>query len=368
VATITLVLAFLVTTLVAYFKFGDRLFLDELVALLRFATQTSVVILLAFSLVGKKQVSMAETVIDGLGYIITASVYATTVFFVVGIRIGEIHSTGAILRAFGPLGDQVGFVLLFFVIRQWILGNIIRSFFVVGAVLSTGTRGALLALGVALLALWWKRDKIGQRSPSILLSSFSFVVICLGIVTLDVGGIRSRAIVEESHHFNSFLQRLQTGSVAVNVIQDNPFFGVGFSGFRLIARDYGADTAFSQFWSPSFVATAGNQYLQILTDGGVVGFIALIALIFLSLRTYEEGMYFSDDKGKHFMAAGYIWLLALTLGNQSAAWLLPGSLISYFLWLTLAMAIAVNWIAKMEHNSFQPNISMANASAVLAGE
>jgi len=144
---------------------------------------------------------------------------------------------------------------------------------------------------------------------------------------------------------NTFHQRLQTGGVAWETALDHPVFGVGYSGFRLVARNYGADTAFSTFWSPVFISTAGNQYLQVLTDGGIVALIAFITFILVCLRAFKETMEFTTDERIHaFLGAGYVWLFALVLGNQSAAWMLPGSLISYLLWINLSVVIAARWI------------------------
>jgi hypothetical protein len=220
----------------------------------------------------------------------------------------------------------------------------IRSYFLAGAVLGTGTRGALLALGVAVLALWWNRAFIMRGAARKAVAYLSFTAICVSLISLDLGGVRSRGILERGTSFNSLHQRLETAGVAVDVAVDNLLFGVGYSGFRLVARDYGADTAFSQFWSPTFVAGTGNQMLQVLTDGGIVAFIAFIIFLGISLRTFKESISLSNRSLREFMLAGYVWLIALALGNQSTSWMLPSSLITYLLWLTLAMAVAIRWI------------------------
>jgi hypothetical protein len=45
---------------------------------------------------------------------------------------------------------------------------------------------------------------------------------------------------------------------------------------------------------------------------------------------------------------GYVWLFAMVIGAQTAAWLLPGSLIGYLLWLILGVALAARRIRSME--------------------
>jgi O-antigen ligase len=141
-------------------------------------------------------------------------------------------------------------------------------------------------------------------------------------------------------------QRWLTASIALRVFVDNIFTGVGFTGFRYIALDYGAVEMMSKelgSFAPNFIATAGNQYLQVATDGGIIAlviFIWMLVVFGLNLRRAELCT-FGEQRAS--FAAGYLWLLSLAIGNQSAAWMLPGSLISYFLWILLGLSIG-DWL------------------------
>jgi O-antigen ligase len=135
-------------------------------------------------------------------------------------------------------------------------------------------------------------------------------------------------------------QRFSTVTLAVQVFMDNFLLGVGFSGFRFAAIDYGAENLFFRnlSYSPLFVASTGNQYLQVATDAGVVGLAAFLWMMRDFLRTLKRAEARVVGPLQEQTKAGYLWLLSLAIGNQSAAWLLPGSLISYLVWVSLGLA------------------------------
>jgi hypothetical protein len=170
------------------------------------------------------------------------------------------------------------------------------------------------------------------------------ICIVLGILLLfDTGGMRSRLLNKELFRIG-INQRLFTISLAFRVFLDNPLLGVGFTGFKYIALDYGAiEEAVEKLggFVPNYIATASNQFLQVATDGGVIGLGAFIWIIFVISRSLRQAMENAPINQRPIFAAGYLWLWSLVIGNQTAAWILPGSLISYLLWLLLGLTISV---------------------------
>ena len=331
----------LITTITAGIRFGAEIFLLEIVALLRLFTQTIVIPLIALSVM-KEEINHIRRFLDYGGYIIVGTVVSNIWLLQIGRPLGEVQVHEGMVRYFGPLGDQVGFVLLYFVFKALMYQKLWEAIcFVVGVVL-TGTRGALGALLVGLGIMLWQSSFVKQRIQLILV--LLGICIVLGILLLfDTGGMRSRLLNEELFKMG-INQRLFTISLAFRVFLDNPLLGVGFTGFKYIALDYGAiEEAVEKLggFVPNYIATASNQFLQVATDGGVIGLGAFIWIIFVISRSLRRAMENAPINQRPIFAAGYLWLWSLVIGNQTAAWILPGSLISYLLWLLLGLTISV---------------------------
>jgi hypothetical protein len=330
----------LVATLLAYFRFGSEIFLGEIVALSRLVAQVSVVLLIAGALRREEQFGRVERFLDYGGYVIAATVYMNLWLLPLGIPLGEVQAQEEMVRYFGPLGDQVALVLLYFVFKQLMVRNLLAAAVLAGALLLTGTRGALVAFAVGLAVLArrgrWHSVNMSVRPMFVLAGLLTFVSIGLWY---DLGGMRSRFL----DLGGSAIQRLLTASIGVRVFLDNVLTGVGFTGFRYKALEYGAVEAAIQKlggFAPSFVATAGNQYVQVATDGGVFALASYIWMIFVFCRGLRRAAELTASKKAAMFAAGYVWLLSLALGNQFAAWILPGSLVSYLFWLVLGLAVS----------------------------
>ena len=71
------------------------------------------------------------------------TVYCNVIAVSLGFRFGEVQPTEEMVRYFGPIGDQVGFILLLFIFKKLIERNILGALFLGGAVVATGTVGAV---------------------------------------------------------------------------------------------------------------------------------------------------------------------------------------------------------------------------------
>ncbi len=333
----------LVTTLIAYYKLGREIFISEMVSFLRFLSQISVCFLLAHSLRTAQQLNIVQKWVGFIGYVIAASIYFTLVLRPIGFQLGEVQATETTVRYFGPLGDQVGFILLFGFFKEFLAHKVLGTLFFGGALVATGTAGALVALGVGLMALVIHMQKsighVGRRAFPLL------GVFCVSAGVLmwwDLGSLRSRL---ESGVLFSFsgMQRLLAIEIALEIFLDNFFTGVGYTGFRYMAYNYGGEEMFFEQvggFTPNYVATTGNQYLQIAADGGICALLSFFGMVMIFLRTLKTRMRDLSRERDIFFGAGYIWLVSLMIGNQTAVWLTPSSLIGYLLWIILALAVA----------------------------
>jgi hypothetical protein len=263
----------------------------------------------------------------------------------VGIEFGEV-STDQSIRTFGIFGDQIGFILPLFLFKELLNRRIIRCSFFGIAIVLTGTRGALVASGIGLVFLYLfslQSNEFSRYKFKIFISAFIVISIISSAFIYDLGGMWTR--FEDTHVFTEGIAtRGITFAMALRVFLDNPLSGVGFSGFRLVAPDYGTGLIFSEtlhyFPSPVIISTTANQYLQVATDAGIIGLVAFLWLMKRCLEALKNAQVRTTIRLRYSFEATYIWLWSLLVGAQSVAWLLPDMTLSYILWIIMGMAIA----------------------------
>ncbi len=354
----------LVMTLLAYIRFDTGIFVGELTSFFRLLSQVSVLFLLIVSIKDSRQMGIARF-FDYIGYSFAGLIYLDYILIMTtGTPLGEVQTTEEITRYFGIIGDQVGFILIFFILKSVIDNNLVGLIVCTGALISTGTRGALFSLVVGLIALAVVLLK--GRSIKRKRVLFLITVVSVGIIIMVLGGVGTMGKRFPGYHFidTSLSQRLILAKLSLQIFIDNALTGVGYTGFRYLALDYGAWQIFSErlYFSPIFLATTGNQYLQVATDGGIFAIMGFVWMMVVFLRTLKTSAMSASGSLKSFYLAGYIWLMSLLIGNQSAAWLLPGSLISYLMWIILGLAIANEQnLQRMERN-YRERLKVINVS------
>jgi O-antigen ligase len=325
-------------TIIAAFRFGTAFFRAELTPLLRFLVQALALTLFLPQALQERQFPLLRRSLDLLGYVMAVPIFLGLFFLGSGIFIGEVHGA----RTFGFVGDQVGFVLVLYVIWHLLARNYLRCGFFALAILATGTRGALLALLVAVFITALQRRSLGGRR--VRLRTVVGVPLVLGAVVFvtDIGGSRTRFTGSAVGRGSNVQQRLLTQRMGVEVFAESPLVGVGYTGFRLRAIERGAIPRFVREmgrYARNFTTNASNQVLQTATDAGILGVVALGLLFFELLRALRAAARVADPATSELLFAAYIWLWALIVGNQAAAWLLPGSFIAYLLWTCAAAAV-----------------------------
>jgi O-antigen ligase len=99
-------------------------------------------------------------------------------------------------------------------------------------------------------------------------------------------------------------------------------------------------------YSPNFIANASNQILQTATDGGVIAVVAFVTFVVAAIGVFRMAAKEDTDR-RQFFVAGLVWLMALVVGNQTAAWLLPGGLISHILYVMIGLAVAARHVTSV---------------------
>ncbi len=149
------------------------------------------------------------------------------------------------------------------------------------ALILSGSRGGLVALLAEvffLIILTTKSNSKGQIWLKIGLAILLLAVIIIG--SIFIGGESSLTRLAETAGSADFTtNRTQIWSVTLDIIKNHWLFGAGLGSYAAVYTTY--DT----FNGIERVGQAHNDYLQILSDGGIIGLIIAGFFVFLLFRT-----------------------------------------------------------------------------------
>ncbi|CAN5365751.1 hypothetical protein BH10ACI1_BH10ACI1_13260 [soil metagenome] len=176
------------------------------------------------------------------------------------------------------------------------------------AIILTGSRGGFLSLlgviGFIIAANLLKKE--GGERTSNYRRNFAFIgggialiLMLFGAVFL-LGGDESllRGVGLQNTDADLSSGRTHFWSVALKIFLDHPILGVGLNAFG---------TAFPQYdtWNGNLrVEQAHNDYLQILADAGILGFICIAAFIFLLFKKSLKNISKTNDNFRRHIAIG----------------------------------------------------------------
>jgi O-antigen ligase len=265
---------------------------------------------------------------------ITGSVYASVLLHGMGLRFGEVlQFSDGTARVFGPLGDQVGFVLVLPVLTSLAASSPVMFGIHLGALFLTATRGAVLCLIVGvvgyLLVAARSRGRARRRPFAVAGVLLVGVVVFLSPISAVVMG---RLVNEPIVSGVSYrLTAIETGA---RVFLDNPVLGLGFNGFGA------ARPAVYEDWTDTIQAENGlsrttNQLLQTATDGGALALLVLVLFVICTCRSALRVARSADATPA--LGALQLWLIAIMVGNQGALWLLSDTATGFFVFAVAGM-------------------------------
>ena len=159
--------------------------------------------------------------------------------------------------------------------RKWL-----RSFvpFTYLSVFATRSRGGFLSAGLATLILVWRSK---NRIAGLMLMGLCGV---LGLFALPASMFERLQTLRDVEQDGSAQGRIEAWKVAGRMIQDQPFFGVGFNRFQRNYLAYG-DRVHER---TDGTRVAHNAYLQIWSEGGTPVFISYVLLLVLSVLAVQR--------------------------------------------------------------------------------
>lgn len=191
---------------------------------------------------------------------------------------------------------------------------LIAAVLMILAVIFTGSRGGMLSfVGVATFAAFAslmnrnrqsydesdKKQISFRRKLSIATGGLGFVFVVLGLAVFLGSGeslLRSLGFSDGSSDLSS--GRLHYWSVGLDIFAANPIIGAGLDAFGVAFTKY--DTLPGLFR----VEQAHNDYLQMLADGGIIGFLFVAAFVFILINSALRNIASADDKLERSVAIG----------------------------------------------------------------
>jgi O-antigen ligase len=161
------------------------------------------------------------------------------------------------------------------------------------ALVMTASRGGIISLVAEVIffaivtAIWRKHGESGQRRSSRLksvavrggLAVALLVIMFIGVLMLGGELSINRLIVDSVNTNDPTTGRAHFWSVTLQIIKAHPLLGTGLGAFGVIYTRF--DTRNGLFR----LEQAHNDYLQVLSDGGIIG--AALALAFVALLFYK---------------------------------------------------------------------------------
>ena len=161
------------------------------------------------------------------------------------------------------------------------------------AVVLTSSRGGMLSLmgviGFIVIANVFFKPQItegettdtknSRRNLALIAGGLSLIVVFFGAVVL-LGGDAAllRGIGLQTGQQDVSNGRSHFWQIALRIFFDYPILGTGLDSFGLIFTRYDS-------WNGNFrIEQAHNDYLQILSDAGILGFICIVSFIFLLFK------------------------------------------------------------------------------------
>jgi O-antigen ligase len=235
-------------------------------------------------------------------------------------------------RHFGFLGDTVAWIAtlptVYFIVR----GRLTLFALCMLLLLMTQTRATLIIVAVAIALYFLLSPAATLRMIIIrigaLVIGFATAFFAQGMVADLVERFQDTDLLEND--------RTRTIQFTLDVFWDRPAFGSGYNAHAYFFQPYQAITLPANMTLPVAVSTP----LQILADSGVVGFVpflaAVIMMCWLAFRALRTRAVAENMQAVVGLSA---WLIAYLIFNQSAAWLIPMSLLSSLAFLVAGIVV-----------------------------
>ena len=224
---------------------------------------------------------------------------------------------------------------------------------IVGSLLSTA-RGGWVALPVLLIVIIYiYRHSLSKR---FFLTFFGIIVVAsIGISQMPNNRIMERINVaqkdvqlylDKNNGNTSLGARFEMWKSAIAMVKEKPLFGWGIQGTtekrKQETKEKVATGNIGQF------THAHNQYLDDLSKRGIVGLLALLAVLFIPLRAFMKKLNTTNDEVKLIATLGVVHILSVMIYGLSQGFLVHNSGTIFYFFLTIVFYAAIRTHQKEE--------------------
>lgn len=215
-------------------------------------------------------------------------------------------------------------------------------------------RGGWVALPILLIViLYIYRHSLSKR---FFLTFFGIIVVAsIGISQMPNNRIMERIDVAQkdiqlyldNHDGNTSLgARFEMWKSALEMAKEKPLFGWGIQGAtekrKLDTKEKIVTGDIGQF------THAHNQYLDDLSKRGIVGLLALLAVLFIPLRAFMKKLNTTNDEVKLIATLGVAHILSVMIYGLSQGFLVHNSGTIFYFFLTIVFYAAIRTHQKAE--------------------
>lgn len=209
--------------------------------------------------------------------------------------------------------------------ETWLIGLI--SVFSLISVFLSYSRSALIMLFTSIVIFSILTKKIYWL--------FVFVLISLVFISISAKNFN----IENINLFRiaSAEARLDSAKIAIQIIRDNPFFGVGFNTYRYVQTDYGFRNPINARVSHADAGT-DNSFLFIFATTGIIGLIFYLNLLLQILKkSYLNYRQYKDKNIQKYIA---ITIIASVLGIVINSFFINSLFYSFILlWMWILLGL-----------------------------
>jgi O-antigen ligase len=224
------------------------------------------------------------------------------------VKWGRNGSGGRAIGSIGQSNDLGAYLALFSVMafallaipratRTWWLALGTALLTAYGTVLSL-SRGSLVALAAGLVVVAWRTWR-----PSVLLLVFVVAVTPLWAPDYLMERIKGSTVQVEGSDTETVDMateaRLETWRSILAVVKQHPLDGIGFGGLSYVLPDVGAQLGLEEVKD-----SAHNSFLRMLSELGVLGLIAFVAVLVQAWRVSDRAVRRARDAFERAVAVG----------------------------------------------------------------
>lgn len=221
----------------------------------------------------------------------------------------------------------------FFTSRHLIIRILYIMVFLISVfnVMGTGSRGAFIALLLALF-IFWAFSEIAHKS-AIMMTTFLtaatlVIVMVILIPNLDV----TRSFTFEKESTDTAEMRWENIPVAIKMFGDHPIIGNGPDGFVINYTRYAS--GLTKYASREKTLKTHNTPLQILAEYGLVGIILFGLIIFMSLKRMVTIMRKAEDRKDRMIAVTLIAAISAYIFFMATS----NTLLDKYFWLLITFS------------------------------